>query len=94
MLRDVHACPSINHEGEHRFATAGRSSRYNLAVCVLNGDDFTFHDAENGRVLGAGDTKEDARTESQIRLHQHFDFGIPLPRVPGRFRHADLSPLS
>jgi hypothetical protein len=49
----------------------------------VNGDDFTLHDAENGRVLGAGDTKEDAETEAMIRLHQHFDFSIPLRKVPG-----------
>lgn len=49
----------------------------------INGDDFTAHDAEDGRVLGAGDTKQEARQEARIRLLQHFHFGIPLPKVPG-----------
>jgi hypothetical protein len=45
-------------------------------------DGFTVHDAESGRILGDGDAKKDAESAARCALHQHFDFGIPLPPLP------------
>lgn len=45
-------------------------------------DSFSVKDAESGRTLGAGDTKDEALREAQIRLHQWADFGIALPPAP------------
>lgn len=45
-------------------------------------DGFTVHDAKSGSTLGDGDTKKDAESAALIALHQHFDFGIPLPIIP------------
>lgn len=44
-------------------------------------DGFTVHHAESGSILGDGDTKMDAESAARCALHQHFDFGISLPKL-------------
>ncbi len=44
-------------------------------------DGFTVHHGETGQILGDGDTKQDAESAARCALHQHFDFGIPLPKA-------------
>ena len=80
--RDLGKCYSLDY-----YTDQGRKD---LEVFMLRhrepytgvDDGFTVHDAKSGRILGDGDTKKDAESDARCALHQHFDFGIPLPGMP------------